>query len=239
MLKTKLVIISVLAVLSVFFFGCGDNNVHVRNEGSQTMEKNAEDPHEEAIKLMMENYHLDRDDLEDLDVEALIRDYGFDEIEYTAEEVYQILEDNREYYVITEESRLFSMLNPPDEIPESEDLKKDDDITEIGFYENPGSLQRYVLFDLKDKAFYVDDVTPHPLSEAAVNSLKDIGKNTSVCEWEHITNGYGGGSTGSYAWKLVFLLKDGRKCIYGGDTDGSTLPKGYDDVLELLNAYTK
>lgn len=77
------------------------------------------------------------------------------------------------------------------------------------------------------------------LHEAAVNSLKDIGKNTSVSEWEHITNGFSGDTTGSYAWKLVFLLNDGRTCMYGGETDGSTLPNGYNEVLVLLKAHTK
>ncbi len=226
MLKTRLIIICVIAAFSLFSFGCGDNKAQIQNG----------DANEEAIRFMVENYHLSREDLEGLDVEALIHDYGLDEFRYTSDELRKILEENRNYYVITEENRLFSILNPTDEIPESEDLKKDDDIIMVGFYENPGSLQRYVLFDLENKVFYIDNATPHPLSEAAVNSLKDIGKNTSVCEWEHKTNGFGSGTTGSYAWKLLFLLNDGRTCIYGGATDGGTLPEDYDDVLELLNA---
>lgn len=234
---SKTLLRSVCAVLTgAMLAACGsgsspwDVTVTVKAE-------NADDSRSESVQFLINRYHFKEEDLEGFDAEAFINDYKLREMDYTAEEVWEIFEDNRMYYLITETDGVFSLLAPTDEVPEKgSDLKADSDIVSIGFYENPGSLQRSVLFDLDGGIYYVDDAVPHELGGDDIASLKGICRETPVCSWKHLTTSESSGTTGSYAWKIVFLLRDGTKCVYGGWTDTDVLPKGYEQVTEIFNS---
>ena len=85
---------------------------------AESMEEETMDPREEAVRFLVDKYHFTEESLEGIDVEAFISDYRLRDTEYTAEEVWEILEDNREYYLISETDSVFSLLFPTDDVPE-------------------------------------------------------------------------------------------------------------------------
>ena len=189
--------------------GSGPQREEPAEEPAEIMDEEVMDSRAEAVRFLVDKYHFTEENLEGIDVEAFISDYGLRDVFY----------------------RLF----PTDEIPETgNDLDAGSDIVTIGFYENPGSLQKMILFDIDGGLYYVDDATPHRLDADSIASLKGVCRDTPVCSWDHRTVGERGGTTGSYAWKMVFLLRDGAECVYGGWTDTDVLPAGYEQVTDIF-----
>lgn len=194
------------------------------------------DGYKKALAFMIEKYGFTAEELMGLDVEKIIEDYNLDTMDYSADEVRQIIEDEKDYYRIEPEDDIFSLIGNTGEIPAGADLTADSDIVKIAFYENPGSLQRRMLFDLENKVYFVDDALPYEMSEEKVNILKNIAADTDLPNWQHsYKRDDEKETTGSYRWKMVFLLRDGTQCAYGGYTaDMTTLPENYSAVKEIL-----
>ena len=220
----------------------GSTSIEVSGQ-EEPEEKNARtredlNDQDEAVAFMVKNYGFKEEDLEGLDVKALIDDYALNEMEYTAEEVWRIVEEYRDHYAITDEDRIRSFIGKVDEIPkDNSDLKENDDISMIGFYENSGTFQKYMLFDLDNKVYSNHRAEEHALTDSSIFTLKNIPRATSVRLWDHRYDVSDGGTTGSYTWKIVFLLSDGRRCVYGGHTDSDHLPAGYSDVADIFDSF--
>ena len=198
-----------------------------------------EEEYEDAMALLIGKYGLAAEELEGLDVDAFARDYRlFDEV-YTEEELREILADMRDYYVITPQDEIFSLLGNTSDIPEDgPSMPKDAEVIKIAVYENPGTLQKRVLFDLEKGEYYVDDAVPHELTQEQAGSLKKVVKEANVPGWEHYYERTGlQVTTASYGWKIVFLLRDGSQYVYGGYTeDMSDLPAGLEIATYIFDS---
>ena len=198
--------------------------------------------YKKALVFMIEKYGFTVEELLGLDVEALIADYRLDSEDYTKEEIAEIIEDQREYYLLNPADEIFSILGNPDDVPAiSSDLPENADIAKIAMYINSGSLQRRVLFDLEDELYYVNDGTPYVLEPEEADKLKAVLKEAGVSSWEHVYEKDGEPeTTGSLGWKLVIVLKDQTECVYGGYTrDMSNLPDGFDQVDTVFSEIAK
>lgn len=221
------------AMIGGILSACGTGQpADVPAEDAEVYESETDD-----ARFLTEKYGFSEGELDGYDASAFVDDYNLRNEDYTAEEVRQLFEENRTYYQITETDKVYQILAPINEIPEKgKDLTPDSDVVKIGFYENPGSLQKYMLFDLENSKYYVDDAVPHVLSMENTAALRNICSDTPICSWKHLSIENSGNSTGSYAWKLVFLLRDGTKCIYGGWTDKDIFPAGFEQVSGIIYA---
>lgn len=221
--------------------GDGQNNAAVStvnaDNDSEDNTMTGSEGYKKALAFMVENYGLTVEELAGLDVENIISDYELDKEDYTAEEVRAIIEEQKDFYRLDPAADIYSLLGDISDIPASgNDLTADADIVKIAFYENPGSLQRKMLFDLEENMYFVDDIMPRDLTADQVSTLKSIAKNTDISTWKHCYESDNEAeTTGSYAWKLVFLLSDGTECVYGGYTrDMTTMPESYSSVKDIL-----
>ena len=225
--------------------GTGDGkmvNTEVTGEKEEDNVMTGSDGYKQALAFMAEKYGLTAEELMGIDVERLIEDYQLDRMDYSAQEVREILEEQGDFYQLQLEDDIYALLGNTGDIPSTgTDLTPDADIVKIAFYENPGSLQKRMLFDLEDCVGFIDDTVPFELSADQVSTLKKTAVDTEISSWQHK---YEGGdekeTTGSYAWKMVFLLRDGRQCIYGGYTQDMTgLPEDYNTVVEIFESITE
>ena len=65
--------------------------------------------YKKALVFMVEKYGFTVEELLGLDVEALIADYRLDSEDYTKEEIAEIIEDQREYYLLNPADEIFSI----------------------------------------------------------------------------------------------------------------------------------
>ncbi|MBE5998203.1 MAG: hypothetical protein E7239_10765 [Sarcina sp.] len=222
--------------------GTGDGKMVNTDITGEKWEDNAmtgSDGYKQALAFMAEQYGLTAEELMGIDVERLIEDYQLDRMDYSAQEVREILEEQGDSYQLQLEDDIYALLGNINDIPASgTDLTPDADIVKIAFYENPGSLQRRMLFDLEDCLGFLDDAVPFELSAEQVGSLKQIAADAKISSWQHkYARSDEKETTGSYAWKMVFLLSDGRQCIYGGYTQDMTgLPADYNTVAETFRS---
>lgn len=258
MIKYRFMLIILLGTM-LFISGCGQGekqgtseDLHTafktESEANGVKENTTEDTEEDvmtgsdgykkALIFMVEKYGFTVEELLGLDVEALIEDYQLDSESYTKEEIAEILEDQREYYLLDPADEIFSLLGNTDEVPErGADLPENADIVKVAMYLNPGSLQKKVLFDLEENLYYVDDGTPYILEPEDADRIKDVIKEAGVSTWEHkYENKDEPETTGSFGWKLVILLRDQIQCTYGGYTrDMNNLPDGFERIDEVFS----
>lgn len=217
--------------------------------GGETTEKDLEDNamtgsdgYKKALAFMIKEYGFTAEELIGIDVERLIEDYQFDKMDYSSEEVREIIEEQGDFYQLSIEDDIYSLLGSTSDVPSSGiDLPQNAEIVKIAFYENPGSLQRRMLFDLEDSVYFIDDAMPLELSADQVSKLKNIPNDTNISSWDHkYERNDEEETTGSYAWKMVFLLNDGKQCVFGGYTqDMKNLPEDYNTVVEIFKSIAK
>ena len=192
-----------------------------------------------GLDLMAEKYGITAEELEGINVEILIEDYQLDKMDYSAEEVRQIIEDQGKFYWEEPQDDIYALLGDTNDIPSSgKDLTRNADIIKIAFYENPGSLQKKMIFDLEAQVCYIDNAVPFELSTDQVSALKNIASISNITSWQHrYENNNEIETTGSYAWKMVFLLSNGEQCVYGGYTqDMTSLPEDYFTVVRAFES---
>ena len=110
--------ICVITGTAVLFSGCGEKDKAPVTTGTDMPEENKkeESSAEDARDLLKRKYSVTDEMLEGIDAEALVEDYRMDETEYTKEEVWEIIEEQREYYAIDLSKEIFSILGDVDEI---------------------------------------------------------------------------------------------------------------------------
>lgn len=235
---------SILCAVGIIILaaGCGQNGSAGPQAGMGLGTTGEEGVHMSAEALLREKYQLTDDELSGIDADALVADYRMDEMDYTKEEVLEIIEDQREYYEDDPTAEIFSILGNTDEVPaDSADFSETSTVTRVAYYANPGSAQKRVLFDLKNKMYYVDDGTMYYLDEYRCSQLVETLRNAGVSWWKHYyEDAAEQETTGSFAWKLVIEQENGPTCSYGGYTkDMSTLPQGFSDVDGLFTEITE
>lgn len=244
------------AAVSFIFAGCGRRTAAVSTESAgigspavaaqqQSDTENAEgsdmaaaNAYQEAMEFMMTKYGFSAEELVGIDLERFIADYALRTMDYSADDVREILDEEKQYYPYDASSLVFALLGDPSDVPESgNDLPQSADITEIAYYANPGSLQRKMAFFLEEGLFYVDSAEPRVLTDEDAEKLRAIPKTTSVSSWAHryVNSTEEEETTGSLEWKIVFLLRDGTECVYGGYTrDMTNLPEDYSAVTDVF-----
>lgn len=200
------------------------------------MNKNSSDL--SAIRVfMMEEYGLSEEELEGYDLIRLMDDYDFREMDYTTEEVREILADQGEYYKDTGYTELFYFLNAE----EGGNIKDAGEVQRIGFLYNEGTIIRRVVYDLKEEKIYDDSTESVDMTKEQVQKLSTLVDDYRIYEWD---NRYFEGdkieTTGSLGWKIVFECTDGSECVYGGYTrDMSNLPDHFSEVTDTLLGMTE
>ena len=215
--------------------GCGD---------SSTAEKTSEDDMKNGGKnmpdyieitdnkeFMKEKYGLSDEELEGIDVDRLVSDFGFRNTDYTPDEVREILKEFGPTYTVNEADKIFSLLDM-----EGGTIGADDDITYIGFLENSGTLVTRMVFDIKGKVYYYDDAEPKALTDDQLAILAGLAEDYGIYNWDqHYLEEDLNESTANYSWKLVFYTADGTVASYDGySPEGKCLPENYKEVKNKL-----
>ena len=238
----KAIIIPMICVITgtaVLFSGCGKKDKVQVTTGTDMTEENKkeENPAEDARDLLKRKYSVTDEMLEGIDAEALVEDYRMDENEYTKEEVWEIIEEQREYYAIDPSKEIFSILGNVDEIPEeSSSFSEDKDITKVAYYRNPGSFQEKIVFDLENNVYYKDDAKAYKMGNGVAKNIQETLKEAGISKWSHVYKDRGNiNTTGSFGWKLAIEQEGGNICYYGGYTkDMSVLPENFVMVEDIL-----
>ena len=204
---------------------------------SEVTEMTGAEGYKKALAFMVNKYGFTVEELLGIDVEALIEDYQLETEDYTKEEIVEILEDQRDYYLLDPADEVFSLLGNTNEVnADSVDLPENADIAKVAIYINSGSLQNRYLFDFEENLYYVNDGIPYILEDEQIEAIKAGIKEAGLSTWDHYyENSEEKDTTGSLRWKLVILLRDGTECAYGGYTrDMSTLPDSFDKLRTAL-----
>lgn len=239
----KTIIIPMICVITgtaVLFSGCGEKDKKDPSTVSTDIsDENGkkENDEENAKELLKSKYSVTDEMLEGIDAEALVEDYRMDETEYTKEEVWEIIEEQREYYAIDPSKEIFSILGNVDEIPEeSNSFSEDKDITKVAYYRNPGSFQEKIMFDLENNVYYKDNAEAYKIGDDAAKEIQKTLKEAGISKWSHVYKDRGNvNTTGSFGWKLAIEQEDGSICYYGGYTkDMTALPENFTMVEDVL-----
>ena len=187
--------------------------------------------YQENLDFMIENYNFTADELADIDLERFIEDYALDSLDYTPEEVQQILSDERDMYIDDGTTERFKIFDQKSDDTATPDLG----ITRIGYYYNEGTLLRRIVFDLENNVWYMDKNEAVPLGTDEADSLLSLDENYHVFQWDANYEGKEQDTTGSLRWKLVFEFKNGSYRSFGGYTkDMSHLPDNFREVNDLI-----
>ena len=186
----------------------------------------------ESIRMfMMTKYGLNEDELKGLDLIRLMDDYDFQDMDYTADEIREILMDQGEYYQDTGYTDIFYFLDAE----EGNKLSRGTEIQRIGFLYNEGTLNRKIVYDLKNGKYYNDSPNGISMTDAQVKTLHALPETYGIFEWDLYYGGTEAHTTGSLGWKIVFECSDGQICSYGGYTQDMThLPDKFEDVVRVL-----
>lgn len=191
---------------------------------------------EDNLKYLIDTYGLDEEELLDIDLEKLISDYKMRSLDYTAEEVRNILRDERDIYLDDGTTELFSIFDRDTDT----DYNAEANIRRIAYYYNQGSLFQRSVFDLENGVFFVNTASPMKLNDEQLSMLQDLVNKWDILEWEEYYEGEEEPSTGSLRWKLVLEFDDDITCAFGGYTKDMThLPGTYRGVNEELQSVIK
>ena len=226
-------IVFCFALVLLFIGGC-QTNAATEEEPKQEKEEitaelsgEAQDP----MRFLTETFGLDEAELAPYDLESLIEDYQLRTLDFTADEIREILRDYGDAYPNNGVRQALRLLDAE----EGQLLKRDDDVRRIGFSYNSGTFFRQMVFDRANGQLYVEGAEPAPLTEEELQLLEDVLAADTIYSWQSHYEGEEEPTTGNFAWKLVFELDDGSRCAYGGYTQDMThLPDGLTGISDTL-----
>ena len=185
-----------------------------------------------ARELLIRN-GLSEEEIRGLDVIRFVRDYEIDKREYGADELREIIAEEGEYYIDDDSTRIFSIL----EEKGTADLSEDAVIRAMAYSYNNGTYYERGVIDLQEGYVCVNTAEKSGLSDEKRDALAHVVRDYEVFLWDHDVRGEEPETTGSLAWKIVFLVEDGGYCVYEGFTsDGSHLPDHFNEVMDLLRS---
>lgn len=179
-----------------------------------------------AKEYMMVNYGLISDEIDGYDIDAFVKYWQILSWDETRTEyVHTLWMDEKDNYKLTDEYIIYRMYK----VNESDrKLTPDDTIVRIGGYTQIGNNPiRPVVVDVEKGVFYVDDTTPHDISEQDIGYFKDVNKDDDVGNWVLDFSDYEPDNTGSIVYEVRFELDTGEVCIYSaGGSTSDNFPDG-------------
>ncbi len=226
MKRIFVLLLLVCGVLTIY--GCSKNH----SEEDLSIQKAAEDDTVlSGIEFLNETYGITEEELHNVDVERFIDDYQLRRLEYTKDEILQILDENGDMYIDDGTTELFSIFDNK----EGHLLQKGDRPKKIGFYVNSGTLLHEIVCDLESRNYYVDDAVPHNIEDRVYDDLYNLGDKYIVNKWESRYEEKESHSTGSFEWILAFDIGNENVCVYSGYTDDmSCLPPDFNEVETIF-----
>ena len=160
------ILLPLLAAAAVSMCGCQSSQTdHIEEVKEMTNETTNEmmdesSVYEDDLTFMVETFGLSEEELIGIDLKRLIDDYRLRTMDYTAEEIREILKDQGDMYQDDGTTEVFSIFGQ-----EGGALKEGAEIRRIAYYRNPGTLVQKAVFDLEHEEFFVDNPDPNPLTE--------------------------------------------------------------------------
>lgn len=226
-------ILNILLTVIICSAGCGKVENEIENnkdiiveDETNTIEIERRNNEMSDIEYMTGKYGFEEEELEGIDLARLINDYRLKDLDYTEEEVRQIIASEGDRYFDDGSTRIYGIF-----AEKGNSLKESDEIKKIGLYINAGTDTQRVVFDLERNVYYLNDTTESTLSEDNAKKLLDIPAKYDLYSWQGHYEGDEDKNTGSYEWRLVFECGDGNYAVYDGyTTDMSHIPENYYEV---------
>lgn len=188
-----------------------------------------------GLQFMMEAYGFNEEELEGVDVIKFIEDFQLRTRDFSAKEVRDILNAQRDMYVDDGSTALYGILSK-----EGRELREEDTVNRMGLYLNSGTMWQQLVFDFEQDVYYINSTEPHSLTREQSTQLLELLRICSVSTWERHTEGDEDESTGNFRWRLVLQTVSGEYCAYDGYTgDGSNLPEHFNDFLAGIRDITE
>jgi hypothetical protein len=228
-------------LLICLFWGCSFNNNTVKNANGNSEEvlptPETEDRWENT-PLMTREYLLEHglateEDLEQIDVEYMIKDCDWHEGDEEEDNIALLFSDLKSDYLLDEYVIDYSYLVETDKSEESFTEEDIEQIKIVAYVYNSGTYNSSMVFDFSERKAYFDDDgrllerIPCPeeyieLSDEQIAEIKNLMRDCGVTEWKKRYEGTNKDSTGWYWWYLCYELEDGR--IYSNSGQGAAGP---------------
>lgn len=233
-MQKKVRFVLTMVLVAIGLYGCQSRNINIGNRVENMSSENRQ--YQDDMAFMIEHYGISEEALQDIDLNQFMEDYQLKIRDYTTEEILEILSEEGDIYLIDDNKRLFAILQEE----EGGTLEENTEIQCIGYYRNEGTRIQKAIFDLEKKTFYVDGVNANILTNEQFETLKELPSKYEIAKWNNYYECDEQESTGSFRWKLVFVLENGQTCVYGGYTgDMSNLPESFLEVNKELMAIMK
>lgn len=208
----------------------------VKMNNSQSQKKDFSKYREMDIKqFLIDNYNFLEEDIDpNYDLVAFMRDYRFDERNYSEELVKAAYEENKYYYLPTEKGYISWFLSDNESTP----ITQEDKFIKVGYsWGEDLSINENVLYDLEKDLVYSDGKEPSELSESKLEVVSGIVKQYCIDKWElcQVYEGDSEACDGWSGWKMVFELEDGSKRAYSGSCGpGEEIPSEWKSLRNIL-----
>lgn len=215
--------------------GCTNNNPNFIEEVSQ-MPIIDYDERSTELKFMMETYGFSEDELEGVDLIKFVEDFQLRERDFSAEEVHDILNAQKDMYIDDGSTALYSILSK-----DGRELRESDVINRMGLYLNIGTMRQQMVFDFEKDVYYINNIESHSLTQQQSTYLRELPGTCKIFAWDrHTEVEEEEESTGNFGWKIVIQTASGEYCTYDGYTrDGSNLPDSFNDFLSGIQRITE
>ena len=230
MMKRKRIVAAALVMTLSVMPGCGGGKEVKANE----VDDMTAYTHEENLQYMTETYDLTREELDGVDIDRFIEDYGLREEDYSSDEIREILAEEGDLYIDAGSTALYSLLREE----EGGAADPEQEIRRIGFFYNEGTLNQRIIIDLEKEVYYLNDTHENPLSDVKAVELRKLIATYHLDEWKNHYEGEEGFSTGSLVWKLVLVMENGQKAVFGGRTGDMThLPENFGEFSYCVRKF--
>jgi len=205
----------------------GSKDAIVENEVSEE----GEDMQQQAIEYLIEKFGMTEEELQGVDAVKFIDDYKIKEFDYTAEEIREILSDQKYAYVDDGTTEIYDLIEK-----EGDAVQSEDQIKRIAYRRVSGTEWKTAVFDLRKGEFYVDDTQAHEMTDEQKEMISSLYSTYGVEGWKREYYDARQATTGSFEWRLVLEYKDGNISSYKGYTTSNfdSFPDNFKEMDSML-----